>query len=285
MCVCVCVCVVSVAPELVVTVPSLDTSASSTTPDTVVGLSTFAVAVTSPCGPIESPKPVVMSPVPVADVTSPTPPTAVMSLAGHIALSTASSTPLSQTASSKLLSPLSPTASKKNYRPISNLSFLSKILEKVVRHKPLAHLQENNLCNPFQSAYRTGHSTETAILRVVNDLLNVMKTKSLFYSYWTFQLRLTLSITRFFFPVSKLSLASALQWFRSYLLDRNQCVDVNNSASSSSSVMFGVLRGSVLGPVLYTTPLSDFIANHSVNHQLFADDTQLQKSTLRLSLR
>ena len=52
----------------------------------------------------------------------------------------------------------------KNYSPISNLPFLSKIGEKVVLHKLLAHLQENNLCNPFQSAYRTGHSTETALL-------------------------------------------------------------------------------------------------------------------------
>ena len=47
----------------------------------------------------------------------------------------------------------------KNYRPISNLPFLSKILEKVVLHKPLSHLQENNLSNPFQSAYRAEHST------------------------------------------------------------------------------------------------------------------------------
>ena len=75
--------------------------------------------------------------------------------------------------------------------------------------------------------------------------------------------------------------STALQWFRSYLLDRNQCVVVNNSGFSSSPVMFGVPQGSVSGPVLfvlYTTPLSD-IANHSVNHQPFTDDTQLQKST------
>ena len=75
---------------------------------------------------------------------------------------------------------------------------------------------------------------------------------------------------------------TALQWFRSYLLDRNKCIVVNCSASSSSPLMFGVPQGSVLGRelfVLYTTSLSDIIANHSVNHPLFADDTQLQNST------
>ena len=109
---------------------------------------------------------------------------------------------------------------------------------------------------------------------------------SLFYSYWIFQLRLTLSITRFFSPRLESVFgihSTALQWFQSYLLDRNQSVVVNNSASSSSPVMFGVPKGSVSGPVLfglYITPLSDIIANHTVNHQLFANDTQLQKSTL-----
>ena len=62
----------------------------------------------------------------------------------------------------------------KTYHPVSNLPFLSKILEKVILHKLLAHLQENNLCNPFQSAYRTRNSTETALLHIVNDLLNTM---------------------------------------------------------------------------------------------------------------
>ena len=65
-------------------------------------------------------------------------------------------------------------------------------------------------------------------------------------------------------------------------VDRYQSTSVSNSSSSPSQLMYGVPQGSVLGPivfVLYTTPLSDIIANHSVNHQLFADDTQLQKST------
>ena len=48
---------------------------------------------------------------------------------------------------------------------------LSKRLEKNVLHKPLSHLQENNLSNPFQSAYRAGYSNETVLLRIVNYIL------------------------------------------------------------------------------------------------------------------
>ena len=173
----------------------------------------------------------------------------------------------------------------KNYRPISNLPFPSKILEKVVLHKLLSHLQENNLCNPFQSAYHTGHCTKTAFLCVINDFLNAMDEDKisvpllldLSVAFDTIDHQILLSCLETVFGIC----STALQWFRSYLLDRNHCLVVNNSASSSSPVMFCVPQGSVLGPVLfvlYTTPLSDIIANHPVCHQLFADDTQLQKS-------
>ena len=60
---------------------------------------------------------------------------------------------------------------KKNYCPVSNLTFLSKITEKVVAQQILQHISSNNLFPEFQSAYRSFHSTETALMRVCNDIL------------------------------------------------------------------------------------------------------------------
>jgi hypothetical protein len=62
----------------------------------------------------------------------------------------------------------------KNYRPVSNLSFVSKILEKVVVSRLECHLQPNSLLYHLQSAYRTGHSTETALLRVHHDITSAL---------------------------------------------------------------------------------------------------------------
>ena len=59
----------------------------------------------------------------------------------------------------------------KNYRPVSNLPFVSKILERVVLKQLNSHLASNNLLEKHQSAYRQGHSTETALLDVISTLL------------------------------------------------------------------------------------------------------------------
>ena len=173
----------------------------------------------------------------------------------------------------------------KNYRPVSNLPFLSKVLEKVVLSQLLSHLQSNNLCNPLQSAYRTGHSTETVLLRVVNDILaaldedkvSVLLLLDLSAAFDTIDHQILLSRLEGDFGIT----STALMWFQSYLSQRTQFVSVNGSSSPSVPLRYGVPQGSVLGPllfVMYTTPLSTIITKHSVDHHLFADDTQLQKS-------
>ena len=148
----------------------------------------------------------------------------------------------------------------KNYRPISNLPLLTKILEKVVLHKRLSHLQENNLSNPFQSAYRAGHSTETVLLRIANDILSALDNDNisvllflaLSAAFDTTDHQILLSRLNSVFGIQ----STALQWFQSYLSDSY------NSSSSPSQLMYGVPQGSVLGPilfVLYTAPLLSLI--------------------------
>ena len=63
----------------------------------------------------------------------------------------------------------------KNYRPVSNLSFLSKVIEKVISIRILGHILDNNIVDSFQSACRAGHSCETALLRVYNDIVKPLE--------------------------------------------------------------------------------------------------------------
>jgi retron-type reverse transcriptase len=173
-----------------------------------------------------------------------------------------------------------------SYRPVSNLSFLSKLLEKLVLQQLLEHVSKYDLFARFQSAYRAHHSTETALLRVLNDLLvasdnskvSVLTLLDLSAAFDTIDHEILLSRLRTVFGIDDL----ALSLLRSYLSERRQTVWISGFASDPAPLKYGVPQGSVLGPLLfllYTQPLSNVIDNHSVSHCEFADDTQLYDSS------
>ena len=169
-----------------------------------------------------------------------------------------------------------------NYRPISHLSFLSKLTERAVKTRLLDHLSANHLFNTFQSAYSKFHSTESTLLAIHDFIIKSMSNQKvtalclldLSAAFDTIDHSILIHRLSSWFGLSGLTLS----WIKSYLSARNFQVNVNGLTSSSLPLPHGVPQGSVLGPllfILYTTPLSSLIADSSVNHHLYADDTQL----------
>ena len=120
----------------------------------------------------------------------------------------------------------------KNYRPISSLHFIAKILEKLVLSQVSSYLNSHNLYNTCQSAYRPGHSTETALLKVVNDLfLSLNKGNISVLALLDFFSHLTQLVILSLYTVSILTLDTdtVLQWFSSYLTGRTHYVSLSNN--------------------------------------------------------
>ena len=170
----------------------------------------------------------------------------------------------------------------KNYRPVSNLPFLSKILEKVVDVRIEDHLVQNNLHAYFQSAYRKFHSTETALLKVQNDILRALDENSavvlvlldLSAAFDTIDHNTLLRRLEDHYQLS----GKGLEWIMSYLSNRFQAICIEGESSEPILVKYGVPQGSVLGPkffTMYTKPLGAICSRHGLLHHFYADDSQL----------
>ena len=172
-----------------------------------------------------------------------------------------------------------------NYRPVSNISFISKLIEKVVVRRLTFHLNSNGLEDQLQSAYKAGHSTETTLLKVQHDIASALDVNCVV-------MLVMLDLSAAFDCVDQEQLmslfqneygicASALSWFRSYLDGRTYRVQIDDSSSQYVSLWCGVAQGSVLGPIIftmYTAPMSHIFKTHGVGYHTYADDIQIYVS-------
>jgi len=168
-------------------------------------------------------------------------------------------------------------ADVKSYRPISNLSVLSKLLEHLVTRLLLDYLNAYHPLPDCQSTYRSYRSTETAILKVMSDILLALDSGDLAMLTLLY-LSAAFDTVDHYILLERLNISygishSVLGWLTNYLSNHTQFVQLNGSCSKSSVVP----PGSVLGPILfllYTADLTRLVDAHNLQVHLNADNTQ-----------
>ena len=185
----------------------------------------------------------------------------------------------------------------KNYRPISNLSYLSKIVEKVAQLQLQEHFDQHSLLPKHQSAYRQHHSTETTLLNICDNILKNMEdgkctsivSLDLSAAFNTINHAILLEVLNCYFGITE----HALSWISSYLSSRWFQVQVGHLTSKTVENRFlSCQQGSILGPILFNcyastlmeiilerkdTFLTGYADNHAIIHSFNPDDNNIKQ--------
>ena len=167
-----------------------------------------------------------------------------------------------------------------NYRPISLISNISKLIEKLMYSRLYNFLNAYNCLNDLQFGFRSKYSTSHALINHITAKIQEALDTGNFTCGVFIDLQKAFDTVDHNILLDKLNYYGARgtinSWFRSYLYNRKQIVSINGFKSNSKVIKYGVPQGSVLGPLLFLIYINDLymsIKNSSVHH--FADDTNL----------
>jgi len=179
------------------------------------------------------------------------------------------------------------TADMANFRPVSNLTFLSKVVERVVALQLNDYLTATNLLPRCQSAYRRHHSMEIDMVRVLSDALTAADTRQVTLlglldmsaAFDCVDHSILLQRLERNFGISGL----AIQWLTSFLTDRMQQVTYNRTLSKLQRLLYGLPQGLALGPLLfnlYTADIGMIVESHGLRLYQYTDNCQVYVSVL-----